>query len=109
MLGGGRQLDHEPRASELRVLEPDFPPDFGHHALADREAQARALVGALGGKNGSKMRPRISRGMPGPESSTVNRTHPSRACVRSCTIAGFRPRTTYSALVTRLITTCCSS
>ena len=52
MLGGGRQLDHEPRASELRVLEPDFPSDFGHHALADREAEARTLVGALGGEEG---------------------------------------------------------
>src|SRR6058998_1908345 len=55
------------------------------------------------------MRARISRGTPGPESSTTIRTQPSRACVTRCTIAGLRPRTTYSALVTRLITTCCSS
>src|SRR5436309_2696652 len=32
-----------------------------------------------------------------------------RASGRSRTVAGVPPRTTYSALVTRLITTCCSS
>src|SRR5437870_1923096 len=55
------------------------------------------------------MRARISRGTPGPESSTVRRTQPSRDCVVSRMMAGLRPRTTCSALVTRLITTCCSS
>src|ERR1051325_4949837 len=65
--------------------------------------------GPLVVKNGSKMRARISRGTPGPESSTVRRTQPSRDCVVSRMMAGLRPRTTCSALVTRLITTCCSS
>src|SRR5205823_12369507 len=50
VLRGRRQLDHEPRASQVRVLEPDFSSDFGHHALADREAEAGALVGALRGE-----------------------------------------------------------
>src|SRR6058998_3573156 len=38
--------------------------------------------GPLVVKKGSKMRPRISRGIPGPESPTVTRTQPARAGVR---------------------------
>ena len=52
VLRGRGQLNHKPRTAELRVFDPDLPPDFGHDALANGEAKTRTFVGAFSGEKG---------------------------------------------------------
>jgi len=101
---GPRHFDHKSRAAQVRVFDPDLPADLGHYALTDGQAEAGAFVRTLRRKKWIEDAAADLPGNAGPESSTVNRTHPARLRAKLHD-PGFRPRTTYSAFVTRLMTT----
>ena len=90
--------------ADLAVFHQFLPPPTGGGTQF-----LRALTKELESRGLSVEIDRISGATPGPESSTVNRTHPSRALVVSWIIPGPAARTACSAFVTRLMTTCCSS
>jgi len=79
-----------------------------HDAVGDRQAEPAFWLGALVEKNGSKIRERMSAGMPGPVSATLRRTFASCTFRRTTMRPDAAPVTASSAFRSRLTTACSS-
>lgn len=90
--GGDRDQHGEARTARLAAVEPDGAAMQFHHRLADRQADAGADPRAgLVVKSGSKMRPAMASGTPGPLSETTSRTWPFLRRVEMVTRRGGLP------------------